>query len=97
MFKFVSTTIIAASMAICSFSVAAGSHVSEKDKETMRKESLSDPNAPENTSKKEGHKYDAKTSGPSEKERKTMHDETMGKKTMGKEMTGKKTTTREKQ
>jgi hypothetical protein len=89
MFKFVSTTIIAASLAVCSFSAAAGSHVSERDKETMRKESLSDPDAPENTSKKEGHEYDAKTRGPSEKERKTMRDETMGKKTMSKEMTGK--------
>jgi len=89
MFKFVSTTIIATSMAVCSFSVAAGSHVSEKDKETMRNESLSDPNAPENTSKKEGHKYDTKAGVPSEKERKTMRDETMGKKTMSKEMTGK--------
>ncbi len=46
-------------------------------------------NAPENTSKKEGHKYDTKAGGPSEKERKTMRDETMGKKTMSKEMTGK--------
>ncbi len=88
MFKFVSTAIIATSMAVCSFSFAAAD-ISDKDKETMRRESLADPDAPENRSKKEGRKYDTNASGPSEKERETMREETVGKKAIGKEMTGK--------
>lgn len=90
MFKFISTAILATAMVVCSFSVAVGSDVSDKDKEAMRRESLANPDARENRSKKEGHKYDTKASAPSEKERETMREETVGKKTMSKEMTGKK-------
>jgi len=91
MSKFISTAIIATSMAVCSFSVPAASDISDKDKETMRKESLSNPNDPENTSKKEGHKYDTKAGAPSEKERETMRKETMGKEPARKETMGKET------
>ena len=55
----------------------------------MRKESLSNPNDPENTNKKEGHKYDTKAGAPSEKERETMRKETVGKETTRKETMGK--------
>jgi hypothetical protein len=88
MSKFISTAIIASSMAVCSFSVPAASDISDKDKETMRKESLSNPNEPENTNKKEGHKYDTKAGAPSEKERETMRKETVGKETTRKETLG---------
>lgn len=97
MSRFISAAILATSMVVCSFSVAAGSDVSDKDKETMRRESLAHPDAPENRSKKEGHKYDTKAGTPTEKERETMREETLGRKTTSKEMTGKKTMTREKQ
>jgi hypothetical protein len=89
MSKFISTALLATSMVVCDFSVAAGSDVSDKDKETMRRESLANPDAPENRSKKEGHKYDTKAGTPTEKERETMREETLGKKTTSKEMTGK--------
>ena len=49
--KLISTVIIATFTAVCSFGAAAGSDV-DKNKETMRKAS------PENTSKKEGDKYE---------------------------------------
>lgn len=89
MFKSISTVIIATSMAVCSFGVAAGSDVSEKNRETMRKETLANPNAPQNISKEEGHKYDTKAGPISEKDRETMRKETMRKELMAKETTGK--------
>jgi hypothetical protein len=87
--RFISTAILAISMVVCSFRVAAVSDVSDKVKETMRRESLAYPDAPENRSKKEGHKYDTKVGTPTEKERETMREETLGKKATSKEMTGK--------
>ena len=79
MIKFIPTAIIATFTAVCSFSAAAGSDISEKDKETMRKESLAKPNDPENKSTTEGNKYGGKSGPISEKDRETMRKETMGK------------------
>lgn len=79
MIKFIPTVIIATFTAVCSFSAAAGSDISEKDKETMRKDALSNPSDPQNVSKKEGDKYGGKSSPLSEKDRETMRKETMGK------------------
>lgn len=89
MFKSISTVIIATSMAVCSFGVTAGPDVSEKNRETMRKETLANPNDPQNISKEEGHKYDTKAGPISEKDRETMRKETMRKELMAKETTGK--------
>lgn len=89
MFKSISTVIIATSMAVCSFGVAAGSDVSEKNRETMRKETLANPSDPQNISKEEGHKYDTKAGPVSEKDRETMRKETTRKELMAKETTGK--------
>ncbi len=89
MFKFISTVIIASSVAVCSFGVGAASDVSEKNRETMRKETLANPNDPQNMSKEEGHKYDTKAGPMSDKDRETMRKETMGKESTGKETMGK--------
>jgi len=79
MTKFISTVTLAVFTAASSFAIAAGSDVTEKDKETMRHEVLTNPNDPQNVSKKEGDKYGGKVGSPSEKDRETMRHETVEK------------------
>ena len=62
--KLISTVVLMAFTAVCSFGAAAGSD-SDKNKETMRKDST------ENSSKKEGDKSGGKSGSVSDKDRET--------------------------
>lgn len=67
--KFVSTVILATFTAICSFGAAAGGSDTDKNKETMRKDSS------KNTSKQEGDKY--KSGSASNKDGEIMREKSL--------------------
>lgn len=69
--KLISTVILTTFTAVCSFGAAAGSDVSDKNKETMRKDS------PQNTSKKEGGKYGDKSGSVSDKDGETVREKSL--------------------
>lgn len=69
--KLISTVIFTTFTAVCSFGAAAGSDVSDKNKEAMRKDSS------ENTSKKEGDKNGGKSGSVSDKGGETMREKSL--------------------
>jgi hypothetical protein len=66
--KLISTVIITTFTAVCSFGAIAGSHDSDKNKETMRKDSSA------TTSKKDEEKYGKQPSSTSEIMKEKMPD-----------------------
>jgi hypothetical protein len=69
--KFISTVIVTTFTALCCFGAAAGSHDSDKKKETMRTDS------PQSTSKKEEDKYGAKSGSVSDKDAEIVRKKTL--------------------